>query len=504
MFSLSQLTAALVIAFLLHRILRASSRPPLPPGPPKRFLIGNLLDIPTRFDWKTYGAWADKWGALHYSPLISVSAFGTHIISVNTLKKSNELLEGKSAIYSSRPHVPMPVDLMGWENAMAFTPYGPRFKAYRKTFHEELGNPAALRKFWPQEEIHARKFLELCYKSPTELERHCFHHAGAIILRVAYGYEALENDDPMVKVGNEAMDTFNKGCAPGSFMVNQIPALKYVPEWFPGAGFQTTARLWRHWYGDMVNTPFDFVKKSLANGTAEDSFVAIWLKKKLSPFEEDALKHAAGSMFGGGGETTAVTVYMFFLLMAQHPEIQKKAQAEVDEVCGHRLPTLEDRAEMPYVNALAKEVLRSHPAVPTGLPHCTTEDDVHDGYFIPKGSIVSFNIWKMCRDPAVYSNPEMFNPERFLGESPEMDPEAVVFGFGRRICPGRLLADVSVFITLAMSLAAFNIQPVVEGGKPAPPVYASEGGPVDRLVSFKCSITPRYDPDTMATLFKEH
>ncbi|KAF9012110.1 cytochrome P450 [Hymenopellis radicata] len=496
MLSIIEIALLALGALIVGRYLTKRPKFPLPPGPPGLPLLGNLFDLPTKFDWKTYGQWADTYG-----PLVSASAFGTHIVSVNTVKKANEILERRNAVYSSRPHVPMAVDLMGWNNAMAFTPYGSRFKLYRKTFHEELGNPSALKRFWPQEETHARKFLQLCLRYPNLLFEHCFHHAGAIILRVAYGYEVKDNDDEFVKAGNDAMVSFNKGCSPGAFMVNQMPFLRHVPEWVPGAGFQKTARLWRPLYPAMVDSPFNFVKKALANGTAEESFTANWLKKKLTSEEEDALKHAAGSMFGGGGETTAITVHMFFLLMTLHPSIQKKAQAEIDDVVGRdRLPSFEDRESLPYVNALLKEVLRVHPAVPTGLPHCTTEDDVHDGYFIPKGSIVSFNIWKMCLDPEVYKDPEEFRPERFMGPTPEEDPSTAVFGFGRRVCPGRLLADASLFITLAMCLSAFDIEPVVENGHPVLPEYKPEGGPVNRLEPFKCQILPRFDKETMATL----
>lgn len=111
---------------------------------------------------------------------------------------------------------------------------------------------------------------------------------------------------------------------------------------------------------------------------------------------------------------------------------------------------------------------------------------------------------KMCLDPEVYKNPEEFRPERFMGPTPEEDPSTTaVFGFGRRyvgffspmprlinvrlanrICPGRLLADASLFITIAMCLSAFDIKPVVENGRPVLPEYKPEGGPVKYVLLF--------------------
>lgn len=79
--------------------------------------------------------------------------------------------------------------------------------------------------------------------------------------------------------------------------------------------------------------------------------------------------------------------------MKLYPEVQRKAQEEIDRVIGEeRLPTTEDRPNMSYLDAIVKEVLRWHPIAPMGLPHTCTEDDVFDGYLIPKGSMVISNI----------------------------------------------------------------------------------------------------------------
>ena len=80
--------------------------------------------------------------------------------------------------------------------------------------------------------------------------------------------------------------------------------------------------------------------------------------------------------------------------MTAYPEVQRKCQAELDAVVGNdRLPTFEDRDQLPYLSAMLKEVIRWGPTAPLGVPHCIEQDDVHDGYFIPKGSIIIANIW---------------------------------------------------------------------------------------------------------------
>ncbi|KAI3611715.1 cytochrome p450 [Moniliophthora roreri] len=443
---LLSLLAGLGLVYLLSRWKRGI----MPPGPPKRPIIGILMDMPTDHDWKEFARWGDTYG-----PLVSISVFGTNVIIINTYKKAIEMLDKKSPIYSGRPYIVMTADLMGWGKSMGLLPYGSRFRQTRKIFHQELGSNSAIRSFFPQEESQARNFLRLCVAQPEKLLDHCFQcvalrfkrintpltimhrHAGAIVLRVAYGYKAKDNNDPIVIAANEAMETLSKSLAPGAFLVNQIPILRFLPEWFPGAGFKKTARLWAPLYDAMVDIPFNFVVKQL----------------------------------------TAVALYMFFLMMCLHPDVQRRAQAEIDEVVGRdRLPTFEDKDKMPYLEALTKEILRQHVPVPTGLPHSTTEDDIHDGWYIPKGSLVLANIWKMSRDPSVYQDPETFDPGRFLGSNYEQDPRDYVYGF------------------------AFDIAPMEVDGKVVFPEFKTKTGTVSHIEKFNCRITPRFSDQKLSEL----
>ena len=82
------------------------------------------------------------------------------------------------------------------------------------------------------------------------------------------------------------------------------------------------------------------------------------------------------------------------LALVLHPEAQRKAQMELDAVIGEdRLPTFEDRAQLPYVNALCVEVLRWRPVLPLSLPHMTSQNDIYGEFFIPKGTIIMGNAW---------------------------------------------------------------------------------------------------------------
>ena len=136
------------------------------------------------------------------------------------------------------------------------------------------------------------------------------------------------------------------------------------------------------------------------------------------------------------------------LAMVLYPDAQRKAQAELDSVIDMGcLPGFEDRPNLPYINALCKEVFRWHPVIPFGVPHRVTQDDVYRDYFIQNGSLVFVTAWyvslfqessrhdvvsrTILHDERLYGpNTEMFIPERFL--KPGVQDPIAQFGFGRR------------------------------------------------------------------------
>jgi cytochrome P450 len=117
-----------------------------------------------------------------------------------------------------------------------------------------------------------------------------------------------------------------------------------------------------------------------------------------TPEKEQNTKWTATSVYGGGIDTSVSSLCSFFLAMTIFPNVLRKAQEEIDRVVGRdRLPTFKDRPRLPFINAVQLEMLRWGPIGPLNIPHALTEDDVYDGYLIPKGSIVVANLW--------YANP---------------------------------------------------------------------------------------------------
>jgi cytochrome P450 len=169
-----------------------------------------------------------------------------------------------------------------------------------------------------------------------------------------------------------------------------------------------------------------------------------------------------------GFETSATTLYWWALAMIAYPEVQRRAQVELDAVVGRdRLPTFDDAPRLPYVRAIVEEVNRWRPSAPLGVPHVATEDDWYEGMFIPKGTICIPNVWHCNHDPAVFGeDADKFRPERHLDEHGELlsgtvetvQAGHVTFGFGRRSCVGKYLANDTLFINTARMLWAAKLE----------------------------------------------
>ena len=172
----------------------------------------------------------------------------------------------------------------------------------------------------------------------------------------------------------------------------------------------------------------------------------------------------------GGSGTTASVLNWWALAMVAFPEAQRRAQAELDVVVGRdRLPTFSDAPYLPYIHAIVKETLRWRPIAPLGVPHIATREDWYEGMYIPKGTACIANIWQCNHDRTVYGDDaDEFRPERFLNERGEltsgpMNPNQEghsSYGFGRRTCVGKLLANDALFMDVARALWAVNFERV--------------------------------------------
>jgi len=323
---------------------------------------------------------------------------------------------------------------------------------------------------------------------------------AAIIMMIAYGHEVAPEGDIFVKLADDAMDSFSIGAEPGAFLVDFLPILKYVPAWFPGAGFQRKAQAWHKLSQDMLTVPYDITKRKILDGTARPSMMRDLIESNTDKDgridSEHDIAACSSVTYGGGSDTTVSSVLSFLLALVLYPEVRIRGQEELDRVIGRdRLPTFEDRRSLPYINGIVKETLRWNPVIPGGAPHTVDEDDVYNGHFIPAGTTIFPNIWAMLHDETEYPEPSEFMPERWIpkdGQKEPRDPTKVAFGFGRRICPGKDLAENTIYIIIVTVLATLDVQKALDTrGQPITPPGDYHKTTISHPKPFKCAITPR-------------
>ncbi|KAG6886644.1 hypothetical protein C0992_002970, partial [Termitomyces sp. T32_za158] len=189
----------------------------------------------------------------------------------------------------------------------------------------------------------------------------------------------------LVEISERAVSTLAENFNPGAMLVNALPILRYIPAWFPGAGFQTAMAETRVLTNRLLEVPFQYVEDQMAAGVVLSSWVERLMKHCSAIASETDIKSVAATVFSAGADTTVSAARTYIYAMLVNPEAQKKAQDEIDNVVGwNRLPDFSDRPNLPYVEAVFREVMRWRPVAPLGVPHSNSADDIVNGYYIPK------------------------------------------------------------------------------------------------------------------------
>ncbi|CAE6414741.1 unnamed protein product [Rhizoctonia solani] len=450
-----------LLTYKLYRD-RQGSEPELPPSPRSYPLIGHLLSVPKEDEYLGFMRLGEELA----SKIFSLSVFGTTIVVLNDKEDAANLLDKRSAKYSDRTSPPMAKPLLiDWEDFGSLIGYGDRWRKYRRLMNPWL-NKQAVTVYNESQEQATRTLLRRLLENPEEtrsshdLEAELYLSVSTTLFDSLYGHKAASSNDPLLVRTQKLITYFAYSMNASSHYVNSIPALRYIPEWFPGAGWKREAVKWRKEKDSLVDEMYSVGLRNATKVEGVRPMVQSLRTQalKLGFTEEEADNHVKQiciTLVGGGTDTTLNTLMMFFLAMVLYPEVQKKAQEELDSVIGStRLPTIEDRPYLNYIEMVMQELFRWAPVTPIGVPHTCYQDDTYKGYHIPKGAIVIGNAWAMTRDPLVYENPEVFDPDRYLDPSTPLSP---VFGWGRRRCPGVHFAQASVFIAIASILMTFNI-----------------------------------------------
>lgn len=424
------------------------------------------------------------------------------VVVVSTAEHAIELLDKRSPSYSSRPQQVFANDLVSRGLRLTFMPYHDLWRTERKLIHK-LTSPQASGTYEPMQELESTQLMIDMLERPKAFWGHCQRYAGSLIMQIAFNKRANRNTDPAVADMRAILEDLTAAAVPGKKLVDSLPALNYLPG--PLAPWKAEANTLFARQNELFSGHMNDVKQQVASGQDAHCFVKYLLEgQKDSGITDQQIAFLAGVMYGAGSDTTSDAIATFIMTMLNHPEHQKKAQEELDRVVGRdRLPGFQDQDDLPYVSAIVKEVQRWRPVIAGGLAHATTKDDVYNvggqPFFIPKNTTIIPNAYAIHNDPALYPQPHLFKPERFLNDEGKCVGNRFAerghfgFGYGRRICPGMYIAERSLFIVFSRLLWGFNITNAKDASGNVIKVdsNAYTTGFSSHPKKFLCSITPR-------------
>ncbi|CAL1705110.1 unnamed protein product [Somion occarium] len=499
---------AVLCAWLVHRLRRAGSRERgLPPGPPTFPLIGNLHQFPTSFAHLKFTKWAQVYG-----DIISVKLGPQTVIVLSSPRLVHECIDLRSATTSDRPSLHIAKLLYDDNEEIAIARYGPTWKALRRAAHDILSHEACM-KHLPIQHAEASQLMYDLLERPKGLYTHIYRYSASVILSVVAGIHCPRFEGSIIEDFDSMIRQLEYIMRPGgSPPVDLIPLLKHIPSRW--ALWKTKAREVRAAQEKLFFGILDHCVDRIKRDERNDCFLEYVLDHQ-SRYGLDYRKMAylGGTLLMAGSDTTAVFLRWFVACMVTHPDVQMRAQQEIDEIIGlDRSPVLNNIERLPYLRAIINEVHRFRPVTPTAMPHTTTADERVGDFLIPKGATIFMNVWAIYHHEDYFDNPELFDPERYmrseLGAKPGADTTGLRndlgFGGGRRICPGSNLASNSISLNTMNLLWAFRFLPRKDEvtGFPIPiDLNSYTGGLVVFPTPFQCEIIPR--SEAKADLIRE-
>lgn len=215
------------------------------------------------------------------------------------------------------------------------------------------------------------------------------------------------------------------------------------------------------------DTVYSIIQHRRTNGTTGKDLLGMLMQVEDaddgSRMTDKQLRDEAATLILAGHETTANALSWTWMLLAQNPHVREKLSAELKTVLRGRTPTLADLPQLTYTNWVIKESMRLYPPV-TDVSREATQDCEIGGYVIPKGTTLIASQWAMHRDSRYFSEPEVFQPERWANDLEKQLPRGVYFPFGdgSRVCIGKSFAVMEAVLLLATIAQKFQLDLVAD------------------------------------------
>ncbi|TVY82967.1 Cytochrome P450 monooxygenase yanC [Lachnellula suecica] len=484
--SVGVLVLAIDYAHMLYLYTR------MPPGPLPLPIIGNTHLLPDVKPWIYFEELAKQ----YKTPVITFWIGRNPTVWICDAWAASELFDKRAGIYASRPRMVVFGELGTGQSNLVTMYYGARWRVHRKLTHLGVGLQQ-VRNYQGFQNDESKVVAYNLLRTPEKYEVHFERYAASVVSIIGFGRRIASTDNPIISEVLAIMQRAAELNVPGKTFPMLMETFPFL------AKFPNEIAPWKHGLKSGRGMAFYY---ALAEEAANNLEQPQSYSKKL--FDEapkydltpDEIGSLAGNLFGAGSDTSSSTLVTFVLACCAFPEVLGRAWEELDRVVGSkRSPNMEDEASLPYIKAFVKEVFRWRSvAIIGGQPHAPIQDDVYKEWHIPKGTWVQGNVWAIHHSEKEFPDPDRFNPERYLKDSPDFRPFPnergyMTFGWGRRVCSGQGLAEQGTFLTVARLLWGFKIEKArgADGKEIPVDIFDYTNGLNMRPQPFKCRISPR-------------
>lgn len=460
--SLTWLTISFLLAFFFWSKLRnRSSKLLRPPGPPQWPVIGNIFDLGTQ-PHRDFHRLKSRYGPVLWLKLGNLNA-----VVVQSAAAAAELFKKHDLAFADRK-APYSMTACDYINgSLAQAPYNEYWRVLRRLSSSELMVQKRVNSSTQLRQQCIEKMIQWIKEDASELgeiqlDKYLLIMSFNIVSNFMLTRDIMDFKSEMGNEFFEAMHHFISWQG----KPNLGDAFEFL-KWLDPQGIK---RHTKRYLEQLLNLVSVFVKerikeKNSQQGIEKRDFLDALLeyagdgKGSIEKLSENNINIIILEMFFGGTETTSNSTVWAMAELLRNPDSMTKLKAEIDRVIGPRAVEEDDLNELPYLQAVARETMRLHPALPLLLPRKAREDTKFMGYNIPKDTTVIVNAWAIHRDPESWEDPFSFKPERFLNSNIDLKGQhyqMIPFGSGRRSCVGMLMGDRMVGLTLARLVQTFN------------------------------------------------
>ncbi|KAG7654112.1 Cytochrome P450 superfamily [Arabidopsis suecica] len=435
----------------------------LPPGPKKLPIIGNLhqrreLHPRNRRDL------SEKYG-----PIVFLRYGFVPVVVISSKEAAEEVLKIHDLECCSRPETVGTRAISYNFKDIGFAPYGEEWRAMRKLSVVELFSSKKLQSFRyireEENDLCVKKLSDLASRrSLVNLEKTLFTLVGSIVCRIGFGINIREcefvDEDSIADLVHKS-EVVIRNSMFSDFFPGRIG---WLIEWI----FSENKRL-NSLYSEVDTFFQNILDDHLKPGRESSDIIDVMINmmKKQEPdgdsfkLTTDHLKGMISDVFLAGVGTSSTTLIWAMTELIRNPRVMKKVQDEIRTTLGDKKQSIteQDLNQLHYFKLMVKEIFRLHPAAPLLLPRETLSHVKIQGYDIPAKTQIMINAYAIARDPKLWTNPDEFNPDRFLDSSIDyrgLNFELLPFGSGRRICPGMTMGIAIVELGLLNLLYFFD------------------------------------------------